>query len=129
MTDKADELNQYDQEHRPHDLDSITKKIFDTLEEIPSLAKAAVKAENDYDIAYAGAFLQAEGTVEAKKASVVNQLSEKWMAMENAKNSAKFAEQAAWNVLPKIMSVYQTLSKNEREIAERLSNGQLPRTG
>lgn len=119
----TDRVNEYNQEHRPFDLDSITKKIYDTLEEIPDLSMAATKAENEYDIAYAVAYNRAEGTVEARKSAIVEGLSEKWLAMENAKNAAKFAQQAAWNVLPKIMSVYQTLAKNEREIQERLSGG------
>lgn len=110
------------EEHAPVlTADELTQKIFDLLAEIGGLADTAAQRENDYDVAYAGALLSAEGTVEVKKAMAVKQCSQEWLAWQRARNNSRIAEQAAWNVLPKILSYYQTLAKNERELSGRIT--------
>jgi len=103
----------------------LLQRIFDGLAEIPALAEAATKAENDYDMAFAAAFIAAEGTVDARKSAVTldPNVSKLWLAKENAANTSKIAQQSCWNVLPKILSYYQTLSKNSQQTDDTLKYG------
>lgn len=101
----------------------ILKRIMDTLDEIPQLARTATEKENAYEIAYASAIIETEGTVEYKKATATRKTADEWLAYQHAKNASRIAEQSAFNVLPKVLSYFQTLAKAEREIAERLTSG------
>lgn len=107
---------------------ALLQKIWDTYGEIPSLSEAATVAENNYEVAAAEEFERVtrenpKATVELKKAMVAKllRISDLWLQKERTASAAKYAQQGAYNVMPKLLDYYRSVMKNDREIADRLS--------